>query len=81
MNLTQLTTTARRCLDAAADLDDDESASPAELALIAATIAMRLFPDECDFLLPIIHNLLDPMQPDHDEPECDICCHFADHMR
>lgn len=38
----QLTT---RCLDAAADLDDDESASPTELAAIAATIAFRIAPD------------------------------------
>jgi hypothetical protein len=37
---------ATRCLNAAADLDDDESASPTELAAIAAIIANRLLDDD-----------------------------------
>jgi hypothetical protein len=79
MNIDQ---TARRLLDAAADLDDDNSpASPAELALIAATFAARLFPDEYDEIAPAIHNLLDPLTDAHDESECSICLLAADHMR
>lgn len=71
---------ATRCLDAAANLDDDESASPAELAAIAATIALAIF-DDADDILHQIHELLSPMTSDHDESDCDICIRFADDMR
>lgn len=81
MPLSRISLIASNLLDAAADLDDDESASPAELALIAYTIAYRLYPDDLDDIAHAIHNHLQPMQSDHNESDCDICCHFADHMR
>lgn len=60
---------AARCLDAAANLDDDESASPTELCQIAQTIATALFPTDSDAIRSIIHNLIAPAD-NHDLADC-----------